>query len=345
MASRRPIRTKEIQNPERILNNLLKDYVDGNLDDYTFLYRASVVKIDTLGGVLETDPPNPKNSIQARIITNARDKDLEDDELPVFYPLFPHDAMPVKETEHVYVIFEDAAEKTHGIWLCRIPDPNDTENVNIVPGIQKYQNNTANDFSSVGADQAVQDTDEAPVAPPVSPEFISETIPAFRARIGDRVLEGSNNTTIVLGRDRPTDPASGEQQAAGTIDIVAGRATAENMDMAGDKSRIYVSMNTDGDGNFGINVGPAGGPGAYVVVKSDHVRIVARNGMKLVVEGGDLTIEGANILIGNQAQEPAVLGNALETYLKTVVVNTPAGPGTLTPPPPTIKSRTVKVKA
>jgi len=315
------------------------------------LYRASVVKIDQVGGVLDPTPPNPKNSIQARVITNARDKDLEDDELPVFWPLFPHDIMPVKPGEHVYVIFEDAAEKTHGLWLCRIPEPSSVDNANIVPGIQKYQNDTANDFSSVGAEQAVQDTDSPPTAAPVSSEFVSETVPKFRARVGDRVIEGSNNTIIILSRDRPTDPASGlPGAAAGTIDIVAGRAAPDNLDMAGDKSRIYITMKSDIDANLGTGaIGPAGvqpsAAVAAIAVKSDEIRVVARTGTRIIVEGGDLILEGANIIIGNQAVEPAVLGTALETYLKTVVVNTPAGPGTLTPPPPTILSQTVKVKA
>lgn len=319
MASRRPIRTKEIQNPDRILSNLLKDYVDGNLDDYTFLYRASVVKIDQVGGVLETDPPNPKNSIQARVITNARDSDLADDELPVFYPLFTHDVMPLKEGEHVYIIFEDANEKTHGLWLCRIADPNETENANLVVGTQKYQDNPDNDLSQVGADQAVQDTDVAPTAVQQSEEFVAEEVPKFVARIGDRVIEGSNNTIIVLSRDRPTDPASGETATAGTIDIVAGRAGPDNMNMADDKSRIYITMNSDVDGNMGINVGEAGGPGAYIAVKSDHVRIVARNGMKLVVEGGNVQIDGAEILLGAAAEEAAVLGNKLVAELGKLI--------------------------
>ena len=310
MASRRPIRTKEVQNPERILNNLLKDYVDGVLDDYTFLYRASVVKIDQVGGALEKTPPNPRNSIQARVITNSRDKDTADLELPVFWPLFPHDVMPIKEGEHVYVIFEDANEKTHGIWLCRIPEPATTDNANITPGVKKYQNDPVNDFSTIGADQAVQNTDSSPAAVKVSSEFVPETVQKFHARIGDRVIEGSNNTIIVLGVDRPADVASAPTSpGAGTIDVVAGRTKVDDMDLANDKSRIYVTMNSDIDGNFNINVGPSAGPSAAIALKSDQIRIVARNGMKLIVEGGNITVDAQQISLGANAQDPAMLGN------------------------------------
>lgn len=319
MSSRRPLRYKEVINPERILANLLRDYVDGNLDDYTFLYRASVVAIDQVGGAFETTPPNPKNSIRARVITNARDGNLADDNLPVFYPLFPHDTLPVKEGEHIYVIFEDANEKTHGIWLCRITDPNTTENANLVPGVQKYQNDPANDFSQIGAEQAVQDTDSPPTVVQVSPEFTVENVPKFVARKGDRVIEGSNNTVIVLGRDRPTNPSSGQAQGAGTIDLVAGRANPNDMDMAADKSRIYITMNSDVDGNLGINVGQSAGPTAAIAIKSDQIRIVARNGMKIVVEGGDVQIDAQSILMGTNPQDPAMLGQKFKDAIQPLL--------------------------
>lgn len=326
MSSRRPIRTKEILYPERILNNLLRDYVDGALDDYTVLYRASVVKVDYVGGALEKDPPNPKNSIRARIITNSRDNDLVDDELPVFYPLFTHDVMPVKEGEHIYVMFEDV-EKTHGIWLCRIADPQETENSNYVSGVEKYKDSS----SVVGVEQDVQDTDTPPekASNLLSPDFVVEDVPPFTPRTGDRVLEGSNNTLIVLGRDRITNPASGERELAGTIDIVAGRSSPEDLDMENDKSRIYVTMKSDLDANMGTSgVGADAGPVAGVGLKSDHVRIVARNGFKIVVadslsiiveEDGNIKIEAPNVTIASDSIkvgsdnsiEPLVLGNML----------------------------------
>lgn len=326
MASRRPITQREILNPDRILSNVLKDYVEGNLDDYNFLFRALVVEIDQVGGALagpgtpnETEPPNPPNSIKARIVSDGRDSHLTDDELDIFWPLFPYDVMPLKEGEHVYVIYEDTNEKNHGLWISRIPEPSAIDDRNITPGSKKYEQDTRNQdaVSAVGLQKAAQDSESNPSDPQPSAEFTPEqNIPKFRARIGDRVVEASNNTIIVLGRDRPSDPNSGEKTEAGTIDIVAGRSGPDNMDMSGDKSRIYISMKTDIDGNLGISVGSASGPVAAIGLKSDEIRIVARSGMKLVVENGNVHVDGKEILLGKGAKdETLILGKSFMTEL------------------------------
>jgi len=39
--------------------------------------------------------------------------------------------MPLKETEHVYVVFEDES-KLAGLWITRIPEPNNLDNPNYV---------------------------------------------------------------------------------------------------------------------------------------------------------------------------------------------------------------------
>ena len=108
-----------------------------------------------------------------------------------------------------------------------------------------------------------------------------------------------------------------ELLGTGTIDIVAGRGqgasappTATNTrnfeevdkrptaatnpqegdpDYASDLSRVYVSMRTDGDSNFGLV--PAGDEdpvnnAPFVVAKSDNVRLVGRNTIRLFAEGG-----------------------------------------------------------
>jgi hypothetical protein len=329
-----------VLSPDRVLSNLLKDYVEGNLDDYAVLFRAAVVAVDHVGGKLAgpntsfpNEPPNPRNSIRARIITNGLDRDTEEDRLTVFWPLFPHDIMPVKEGEHVYVIFEDNNEKTHGLWIARIPEPNDVDSKNLTPGTKKYENNSNNDLTSVGAQQAIQDTDKDPGTPTPSSDFASETVPPFQARVGDRVIEGSNNTALILSRDRTSDPASGVKEAAGTIDIVAGRK-GENISLKDDESRIYITRkaNVDSSNYFDIKVGSPAGEKASIVVKSDEVRLVARKGMKIFIEGGDLHVEAKTIYLGKDATEAAVLGNKLVTELGKIIdaiTSTPPGIGQL----------------
>jgi hypothetical protein len=284
-----PTRTKEIQFPNRILGKLITDYADGRLDENRTLYRASVVEIDHVGGKLEETPPNPKNSVRARIITNSRDSFTTDPaELPVYYPFFPFDVMPVKEGEHVYVIFEDE-RKEHGLWLTRISEANDLENKNYIPGAKRYQENSDNDVSkSAEGQKKVEDSQEGVETPEVSDEFAKdEEVPAYRARVGDRTIEGSNNTLIVLGRDRVDSPDSGATEEAGTIDIVVGRADTDgNVNLKDDESRVYVSRKTNIDDNLGIDAGDPASDAKAVGIKSDEVRIFARGACKIIAGDG-----------------------------------------------------------
>lgn len=350
MSSRRPIRPRDIEDPSRIDSNLRNDYIEGNLDDYGVLYRVLVVETDLEGGNLDRDeeePLNPPNSFRGRVLTRSRDKFTEKEDLPIFWPLFSHDVMPIKEGEHVYALFEDNEEKSHGLWIARIPEPFQLDNVNYIDGSKKFEEDPDNDISSVGKDQAVQDTDEKPEAIEVPEELTVEDVPAFTARVGDRVVQGSNNTTIVLGRDRPSDVDSGEKEGAGTIDIVAGRDGAEDMNMADDASRIYISMNSDVDANFEIEAGEGAGPSAAIAVKSDEIRLIARNGMKIVVGDGEpfsfvveadgkVTVEAASDVFvksdtkavieaptvnlgGDNATENVILGLTFLTQLQTML--------------------------
>lgn len=323
---RTPISKHDINSPEKVLLSSLRDLQEGKVDTvFSFVRRALVVAIDHIGGRLEQIPKkNPKNSIRARIISEPSPHAfLENDDLPVFWPLFPYDLMPIKEGEHVYVIF-DGERTDHGLWLSRIAEPFEVDDRNITPGIKKYQI----DSSSV-SEQQVQDTVSTPAQLTVSSEFHQEKVPKFTARVGDRIIEGSNNTIIILGRDRPTDVKSGQTENAGTIDLISGRAKDEDIDFANDKSRVYVSMNTDPDGNFNVNVGDSASPGAAIVIKSDEIRVIARNGMKLVVEGGKCLIDAKEINLGANAQDAAMLGDkfvqAIQPLLQALQAPSPVG--------------------
>lgn len=325
--SKTTIRDEDILYPERILSNLINDYISGKLDDNRVLYRCSVIEVDTIGGQLEDDPPNPKNSIKVRVISDAFDTVTNEEDLSVLYPLFPHDRMPIKPSEHVYAIFEDDL-RTHGLWIARLPEPlaNDAglpvDSPNLVPGTKKYG----------ATEKETQDLEKDPGVAPQPEEFTAEEVPRFTARVGDRVLEGSNNALIVIGRDRPSDVASGHKEGAGTIDLVAGRAapefTSEDVFQGGndvdetdqgDKSRIYISMKTDVDKNNEIDVGDPKNEVAAILVKSDEIRILARKGMKIVVEGGDAHIEAKNIFLGKDAMESVVQGDAFNVIWQGVL--------------------------
>ena len=139
-------------------------------------------------------------------------------------------------------------------------------------------------------------------APPGSGYYhtnLIEPLPHFVKAPCEKEIRGKNNTSIVLGRDRPGTVASGYgakgATGAGCIDIVVGRmATSRDGPKDGvdvhssffaDAARIYISQKTDIDTNFML----AGQPGhqnlkarSGIAVKADLVRIIGREGVKIV---------------------------------------------------------------
>ena len=125
--------------PELILSDLIRSHAreDSRVRHYR---RAVVVAIDHEGGRLQNDggdgsvsdgngktfraligPENPRGSVKARVLTDGLDRLLSDDDLRVFWPMFPQDqfSIPISPGEHVYVIFEDEGFD-HGLWISRV---------------------------------------------------------------------------------------------------------------------------------------------------------------------------------------------------------------------------------
>jgi len=114
------------------------------------------------------------------------------------------------------------------------------------------------------------------------------------------------------GKRAKGKPANDKKGLAGTIDIVAGRGRSKKTaskeidntlgrketskrkadenreegdpDFALDLSRMYVSMSTDADGNFAINFSSRDNPGPATVIKTDHIRMIARKTAKILVQ-------------------------------------------------------------
>ena len=120
------------------------------------------------------------------------------------------------------------------------------------------------------------------------------------------------NCQIVFGRDRPSHLLSGYGKIGGTpcasIDIVAGRLSAANKPTKGlfkkdleppsrdtlvgnnffaDAARIYISQKCNIDHYFGLPPGRSGRPEgeAAIGIKSDHVRIIGRESVKIYAGG------------------------------------------------------------
>lgn len=177
---------------------------------------------------------------------------------------------------------------------------------------------------------------------------ITEGVPKHVSTDSEKVITNTNNASIVLGRDRPASRLSGYGGSGDThcasIDLVAGRmginaAAVDDNDQALstdpnfkiDAARIYISQKTDIDQNFGITEGIVGASVAKsaIGIKADGIRIVAREGIKLVTktdlknsQGGDIaSVTGVDIIAGNDDEtlQPMVLGTNVEEALLKIV--------------------------
>ena len=173
---------------------------------------------------------------------------------------------------------------------------------------------------------------------------MAEPVPRFVQSDTEKVVASATNANIVLGRDRPGSRLSGYGGSGDThcasIDMVAGRMASNAASVTGDgeamstdpnfkldAARIYISQKTDIDTNFGITDGLVGNATAKsgIGLKADGVRIVAREGIKLVTktdmknsQGGAVDqISGIDLIAGNDDEElqPIPLGNNLEEAL------------------------------
>jgi len=162
-----------------------------------------------------------------------------------------------------------------------------------------------------------------------------EPVPNFIIANNEKIINGSNNTWIVLGRDRPSNRLSGyggkghTQSAA--IYIVVGRmgsAPKENVwvdpNFELDAARIYISQKTDIDKNFKIangKIGPAEAKSA-IGLKADHIRIIGREAIKLVTgvdqknsQGGTVdTTFGVDLIAGNLQDGDIVIEDSKDSH-------------------------------
>lgn len=165
-----------------------------------------------------------------------------------------------------------------------------------------------------------------------------EPIPNIIQGKGEKWVDGANNTAICLGRDRPGSLGSGygATTGAGQIDIVAGYSSSDikrsknnststptsvsvDPNLSLDAARIMISQKTDVDENFRIAPGQIGNVKnkSAVAIKADSIRIVGREGIKIVtgidkVNSGGGTIRSVpriEFLAGNKQgkAEPAAL--------------------------------------
>ena len=238
----------ELQNAPR--NSIAVRIISGGGD------KRSEAKEDNTSGTVE-------KSGDAEAITPDAAKGHEG--AFICYPFFPpHLSMPVKPGEQVWIINETVGGEGAkvGRWVCRIPEPMAVEDPNYTHGDRKSSTNFAvgtvekaegaeaeppafnngKDFP-VGEDPTGRtlagesDYEEIVGTSTAYASFTPEAVPRLTKRPGDLVLEGSNNTAIILGEDRgwKKSDLTGSVEASnalksrsseasmGTIDIVTGR--------------------------------------------------------------------------------------------------------------------------
>ena len=173
-----------------------------------------------------------------------------------------------------------------------------------------------------------------------------EPIPAYNASESEKVLNKASSF-IILGKDRPDDATSGYggkgNTHASAIDLVAGlggilgrevnpegEQVFTNKSPYLDSARIYLSQRTDIDDNFGLVEGsdPNLQAQSGIAIKADGVRIIGRQGIKLITStdaynsqgvGIDGEIAGIDLIAGNNVEshklEPLVKGDQLTAAL------------------------------
>lgn len=182
----------------------------------------------------------------------------------------------------------------------------------------------------------------------MSQDMVYEDVPRLVRRVGDNLVAGTNNATILLGRDRlgsvdsgyGSRRSSGKGIGAGAIHSIVGRKS-EDPSITDDAATVYISARTDPDlaaGTLGIGTQDRITRSA-VIMRADCVRISPRADLKISVGNAFLTMDqtGAIIIegdvsLGVDAAERIIRGDAFATFWNTVTLPTPMGPSG--PPPP-----------
>jgi len=178
------------------------------------------------------------------------------------------------------------------------------------------------------------------------PQPLAQYIP----RDDETIYSNPQGSYICMGSDNLGDRTSGYGGAGETrtskIDLVCGRNGSnswveQSVDPLpyGDAARIYISEKTDCDSNFNLADGTIGRQYAKsaVVLKADGIRIIGREGVKIVsgigtkgesnALGGAITKRGIDLIAGNvdeapHQMQPLVKGENLKKALLSIAQDT-----------------------
>ena len=168
-----------------------------------------------------------------------------------------------------------------------------------------------------------------------------------RAPVDNIIYSNDRGAQIVLGGDRVGPVSSGYGglgfRDSSAIDIVVGRgkslsteqktknlpAVSVNPSFIHDAARIYISERSNIDKYFKVAKGAGKSKsGSAVGIKADYVRVVGRQGIKLVTRagptnssGGESGVSGIELIAGNDDTylQPMVLGNNLANCIERML--------------------------
>ena len=215
---------------------------NGNLEQY-----RSIISVPELKSF-------PRNTAIVKPISKGEAK--TNNREMICYPFFSsHLCMPLKPGEFVWFIYEDPNDKGQiGYWLSRVSEPNHVEDANYTfagrtfvqsPIKSKKKASDMFDGPSVESDEIQTYSYTSPTSDPSelarTIEFAKkvhrfEAVPRYTKRPGDLILQGSNNTLIMLGEERGHYSENPERvsksanmndvgPSSAAIDIVVGRGS------------------------------------------------------------------------------------------------------------------------
>lgn len=182
----------------------------------------------------------------------------------------------------------------------------------------------------------------------IAGDNLTEPFPQYLSTPCEKIIEGRNNSTIVMGRDRTGDRLSGYggqgHTQCGSIDVIVGRMgylarevnkTQELLwsdpNFKYDSARIYISQKTDVDDAFELAPGTIGNikSRSSIGLKADQIRLIGREGIKIITgtdkrnsQGGLIeSVNGIDLIAGNDSSDmqPLPKGNNLTDSMDSMV--------------------------
>lgn len=187
-------------------------------------------------------------------------------------------------------------------------------------------------------------------------DVVVEKVPPFIKRDGDIVIQGSNNSTIILGTDRAKNnvakvsdglgsvKSENGGKEAGSCHIVVGRKDEDgNLDFDKDSAYQLISMKSNVDKTVNSsNIESDAGKTSCIISKADCIRTSARKDIKIFIDNnsyifindeqcvikindtafikikeGNVTVNAKKIELGEKAEHPAILGDVFTNLFKT----------------------------